>query len=134
MEAPLCPVIAQPLEGSAKSNWVTPSAAPPLRSKLSFPGRICQDFAPSDEAHRFAVSYFSKLKRKSLVSSELLNIKGVGRMVYKNLMDSLGSVENVKNAPVNQLLGIKGVNKTVAQNIYDYFHNDRANSFNLPIK
>ncbi|MCL4322129.1 MAG: excinuclease ABC subunit UvrC [Deltaproteobacteria bacterium] len=87
-----------------------------------------------DEAHRFAVSYFSKLKRKSLVSSELLNIKGVGRMVYKNLMDSLGSVENVKNAPVNQLLGIKGVNKTVAQNIYDYFHNDRANSFNLPIK
>ncbi len=87
-----------------------------------------------DEAHRFAVSYFSKLKRKSLVSSELLNIKGVGRTVYKNLMDSLGSVENVKNASINQLSDIKGVNKTAAQNIYDYFHNDLANSFNLPIK
>ena len=87
-----------------------------------------------DEAHRFAVSYFSKLKRKSLVSSELLNIKGVGRTVYKNLMDSLGSVENVKNASLVRLSDIKGVNKMAARNIYDYFHNDRANSFNLPIK
>ena len=77
-----------------------------------------------DEAHRFAISYFSKLKRKSLVSSELLNIKGVGKEIYKNLMDSLDSVENVKKASTAQLLSVKGVNKMVAKNIYNYFHNN----------
>ncbi|MCL4542169.1 MAG: excinuclease ABC subunit UvrC [Deltaproteobacteria bacterium] len=77
-----------------------------------------------DEAHRFAVSYFSKLKRKSIVSSELLNIEGIGKEIYKNLMDSLGSVEDVKKASITQLSSVKGLNKTVAKNIYDYFHNN----------
>ncbi|MHB8232885.1 MAG: excinuclease ABC subunit UvrC [bacterium] len=75
-----------------------------------------------DEAHRFAVSYFSKIKTKSLVTSELLNIDGVGKRIYMNLMNSMGSVGNIKNASIAELSGVKGVNEKVAKNIYRYFH------------
>ncbi len=75
-----------------------------------------------DEAHRFAVSYFSKIKTKSLVTSELLNIDGVGKMIYGNLIKSLGSVENIKKAAIDELAAVKGVNNKTAKNIYDYFH------------
>ncbi len=75
-----------------------------------------------DEAHRFAVSYFSNIKTKSLVTSELLNINGVGKKIYVSLINALGSVENIKNAPIERLSGVKNVNKKVAKNIYNHFH------------
>jgi len=75
-----------------------------------------------DEAHRFAVSYFSKIKAKSLVTSELLNISGVGKSIYGSLINNFGSVENIKKALPEELASVKGVNKKTAKNIYDYFH------------
>jgi len=75
-----------------------------------------------DEAHRFAVAYYSKLKRKSLVASELLNISGVGEKTYKSLIVNMGSVDYIKNTSIIELASVKGVNKTVAKNIFNYFH------------
>ncbi len=75
-----------------------------------------------DEAHRFAVSYFSKIKTKSLITSDLLNIEGVGKKIYGNLIKELGSVENIKKSSIEELTAVEGVNKTAAKNIYDYFH------------
>ena len=75
-----------------------------------------------DEAHRFAVSYFSKIKTKSLITSDLLNIDGVGKKIYGNLIKELGSVENIKKSSIEELTAVEGVNKTAAKNIYDYFH------------
>ena len=77
-----------------------------------------------DEAHRFAVSYFSKIKAKSLITSDLLNIGGVGKKIYGNLIKELGSVENIKKSSVEELSAVKGVNKTAAKNIYGYFHSN----------
>jgi excinuclease ABC subunit C len=74
-----------------------------------------------DEAHRFAVSYFSKIKTKSLTTSELLNINGVGNKTYINLIGSMGSVENIKNASMEMLAAVNGVSKRAAKNVYDYF-------------
>ncbi len=75
-----------------------------------------------DEAHRFAVSYFSKIKSKSLITSDLLKIKGVGKKIYFNLIKEIGSIDNIKKSSIEELLCVKGVNKTTAKNIYDYFH------------
>ena len=75
-----------------------------------------------DEAHRFAVSYFSKIKTKSLITSDLLNIDGVGKKIYGNLIKELGSIERIKKSSVEELTAVEGVNKTTAKNIYDYFH------------
>ena len=77
-----------------------------------------------DEAHRFAVSYFSKIKAKSLITSDLLNIGGVGKKIYGNLIKELGSVENIKKSSIEELTAVKGVNKTAAKNIYGYFHSN----------
>ncbi|MGC8554502.1 MAG: excinuclease ABC subunit UvrC [Candidatus Acidulodesulfobacterium sp.] len=77
-----------------------------------------------DEAHRFAVSYFSKLKTKSLITSDLLNIGGVGKKIYGNLIKELGSVENIKKSSIEELSAVEGVNKTTAKKIYDYFHSN----------
>ena len=77
-----------------------------------------------DEAHRFAVSYFSKIKAKSLITSDLLNIGGVGKKIYGNLIKELGSVESIKKCSIEELSAIEGVNKTTAKNIYDYFHSN----------
>jgi excinuclease ABC subunit C len=78
-----------------------------------------------DEAHRFAVSYYSKIKTKSLITSELLNIDGVGKIIYGSLIKSLGSVENIRKASADELAAVKGINKKTAKNIYDYFHNPK---------
>ncbi len=75
-----------------------------------------------DEAHRFAVSYFSKVKTKSLITSELLNINGVGKIIYGSLINNLGSVDNIKKASMDELAAVKGVRKKTAEKIYDYFH------------
>lgn len=83
-----------------------------------------------DEAHRFAVSYHSGLKRKALVTSELLQIKGVGPAVYKLILRELGSAGAVKKASLEDISGIKGINKNIAQKIYDYFREQGANMEN----
>ena len=75
-----------------------------------------------DEAHRFAVSYFSKIKTKSLITSDLLNIDGVGKRIYGNLIKEFESVENIKKSSIEELTAVEGVNKATAKNIYDYFH------------
>ncbi|MFW0884984.1 excinuclease ABC subunit UvrC [Candidatus Acidulodesulfobacterium sp. H_13] len=75
-----------------------------------------------DEAHRVALTYFSKLKTKSLITSELLNIDGVGKKTYINLTVGLGSIENIKNSSIEELSAVKGISKKAARNIYDYFN------------
>ena len=75
-----------------------------------------------DEAHRFAVSYFSNIKSKSLVSSDLFNIGGVGKKIYGNLIKKLVSVENIKKSSIAELAEVDSVNKATAKKIYDYFN------------
>ncbi len=75
-----------------------------------------------DEAHRFALTYFSKLRTKSLITSELLNIDGVGKKTYINLTVGLGGIENIKNSSLEELSAVKGISKKTARNIHDYFN------------
>ncbi|MCL4546521.1 MAG: excinuclease ABC subunit UvrC [Deltaproteobacteria bacterium] len=74
-----------------------------------------------DEAHRFAITFHSSLKRKSVVTSELINIKGVGLESYKKLLDSFGDVNKIKQLSIEELS--KCVNSRVAKIIYEHFNN-----------
>lgn len=73
-----------------------------------------------DETHRFAVKSFHIKHKNSSLKSELLNIKGIGEVKKNKLMYEFKSVENIKNAGVDELL--KAVDKKTAENVYDYFH------------
>ncbi|MBE5883906.1 MAG: excinuclease ABC subunit UvrC [Lachnospiraceae bacterium] len=74
-----------------------------------------------DEAHRFAIEYHRSLRSKTQVKSVLDDIPGVGPARRKALMRHFKSLEDIKNATVEQLLQLSEMNERVAQDIYDFF-------------
>ena len=75
-----------------------------------------------DEAHRFAIEYHRSLRLKSQVHSVLDDIEGIGPARRKALMRRFGSLENIKNAGVEELSQTESFNKRVAQQVYDFLH------------
>lgn len=74
-----------------------------------------------DEAHRFAIEYHRSLRSKSQVKSVLDDIPGVGPARRKALMRHFKSLEEIKNATVEQLLEIPEMNERTAQEIVSFF-------------
>ncbi|MBD5135457.1 MAG: excinuclease ABC subunit UvrC [Lachnospiraceae bacterium] len=75
-----------------------------------------------DEAHRFAIEFHRSLRSKAQVHSILDDIEGIGKTRRKSLMKEFKSLENIKNASVDELKKIPAMNETVAQKVYDFFH------------
>ena len=75
-----------------------------------------------DEAHRFAIEYHRSLRSKSQVKSVLDDIEGVGPTRRKALMKHFQSLENIRNASVEELSEIDGMNKKTAEAVYLFFH------------
>ena len=61
-------------------------------------------------------------KLKTLKTSSLEKIKGIGEKKARAILLKFGTLEAVKNASVEQLSEIKGVNSKDAENVYNYFH------------
>lgn len=76
-----------------------------------------------EEVHRFAISYHRNLRSKKMLSSELLKIGGIGKEKAKELMLNFKSIDNIKNASINELATVKGISTVNATKIYEYFHN-----------
>lgn len=74
-----------------------------------------------DEAHRFALSYHHKLRKRVATDSILKEIKGVGPKRYKELIDCFGSLEDIRRAGIKELTKVDSINEKTAQNIKDYF-------------
>jgi len=74
-----------------------------------------------DEAHRFAINYHRSLRDKKLFKSVLDDIKGVGDKRKKALLKSFGTVDNIKNASVEELSQVEGMNMNVAKEVYNFF-------------
>lgn len=74
-----------------------------------------------DEAHRFALKYHKTLRRKKLKKSLLDNITGIGEKRKKLLINSFGSIKNMKNKTLEELNAVLK-NKTVAEEVYNYLH------------
>jgi len=74
-----------------------------------------------DEAHRFAITFHRKLRRKRNLESELDKIFGIGKIRRENLLKKFGSVEKIKSATLEELLQADGMNKTAAENIKKFF-------------
>ena len=65
-----------------------------------------------DEAHRFAITFHRKLRRKRNLESELDKISGIGKNRRENLLKKFGSVEKIKSATLEELFQVDGMNKT----------------------
>ena len=75
-----------------------------------------------DEAHRFAIEYHRSLRSKTQVKSVLDDIPGVGPARRKALMRHFKSLEEIKNATVEELMELPEMNGKIAQEIYLFFH------------
>lgn len=57
-----------------------------------------------DEVHRFAISYHHNLRSKSLTTSFLDEIDGIGPKRKEKLLKIFGSVKKIKEAPIDELV------------------------------
>ena len=81
-----------------------------------------------DEAHRFAIEYHRSLRSKSQVKSVLDDIPGIGEVRRKALMRHFKSIEDIKNAEVEELLQVDGINHPQAEAIYTFFRKQEQSS------
>ena len=75
-----------------------------------------------DEAHRFAIEYHRNLRSKTQVRSVLDEIEGIGPTRRKALMKRFQSLENIRNASVEELAATEGMNQKAAEAVSVFFH------------
>lgn len=70
-----------------------------------------------DEAHRFAVAYHRKLRRKRAGRSPLEEIPGVGKKLAQRLIERFGGLNKIRGATAAQIAQVKGVSKGLAETV-----------------
>lgn len=73
-----------------------------------------------DEAHRFAITAHRRRRDKMGIASQLDGIPGIGKAKRIALLRSLGSIDDIRDASIEELTSISGINEKLAQSIKDY--------------
>jgi len=72
-----------------------------------------------DEAHRFAITFHRLRRDKRTITTELLEIDGIGKLLADKLLISFGSVSEIKKASAEEIAKIIGTKK--AETVFAYF-------------
>jgi excinuclease ABC subunit C len=110
-----------PAAGLAKENEeiFIPGRSKPVVLPRSSPGlQLLQRLR--DEAHRFALGYHQRLRKKQTFASALDSIPGIGPKRRRALIRQFGSVKAIKEASVEELASVKGITKGLAEKIREY--------------
>ena len=75
-----------------------------------------------DTVHETAITYHRKLRDNDITKSELDEIKGIGKVKKQELLKHFGSIEQIKNATLNELMQVKGITKEIASEIIMKFN------------
>jgi excinuclease ABC subunit C len=75
-----------------------------------------------DEAHRFAITYHRNLRGRSMTSSVLDGIPGVGETRRKQLVRHFGSARKAAQASLQELEQVHGLGPQLAKVVYDHLH------------
>ncbi|HMQ01645.1 MAG TPA: helix-hairpin-helix domain-containing protein, partial [Candidatus Doudnabacteria bacterium] len=67
-----------------------------------------------DEAHRFGITFHKSLRSKQAVKSALDTIPGIGPKTKKLLKQKIGTVEQIRRAPIEELAKLIGKTKAEA--------------------
>ena len=73
-----------------------------------------------DEAHRFAISYFTKVHRRKAFASALDNIPGIGPKRKSALLRQFGSVQRIREATIEELTAATGMSHDQAKNVKEF--------------
>jgi len=110
--------IALPLASLAKENEeiFLPRRRAPVVLPKSSPGlQLLQRLR--DEAHRFAISYFTSVHRKKTFTSALDGIPGIGPRRKSALLRQFGSVSRIREASVEELAAATGLSREQASRV-----------------
>ena len=70
-----------------------------------------------DEAHRFAITYHRRLRRKQTVISQLDGVPGIGPKRRSALLKHFGSIEAIRNASVEELAAVPSMTRKAAEQL-----------------
>ena len=73
-----------------------------------------------DEAHRFGLAYNRQRRTSRVITSELLNIPGIGPGRRRALLERFGSLAGVKTASVAELAAVPGFSRTLAERVLEH--------------
>ena len=76
-----------------------------------------------EEVHRYSIGRMTQAKRKTVKTSSLTKIEGIGPAKAKSLLSAFGGYNGVKNASAEALSAVKGINSTDVIRIRAYFDN-----------
>ena len=74
-----------------------------------------------EEVHRYSIGRMTQAKRKTVKTSSLTKIEGIGPSKAKALLAAFGGYNGVKNASAEALKAVKGINSTDILRIRAYF-------------
>lgn len=78
-----------------------------------------------EEVHRYTVGRMENAKRKTLKTSVLTKINGIGDAKAKKLLKAFGSVTAVRNATCEELCAVAGISARDADTIFSYYHEQK---------
>lgn len=90
---------------------------PLLLSKKSPTLKVIQQ--ARNEAHRFAIEFHRLLRSKKYISTQLTNIKGIGKKTAELLLTTFGSVEKIKATPQAALE--THIGKAATRKLFNHF-------------
>ena len=77
-----------------------------------------------EEVHRYSVSRMTNAKRKTLRTSSLEKIKGIGPAKAKILLKAFGSLAAVRSADRDALAAVQGISKADAEAVWRHTHDN----------
>ena len=77
-----------------------------------------------EEVHRFTVSKMDSSKRRTLKTSSLEKIEGIGPTKARKLLAHFKTISALKEATIEQIAGVKGISLSDATKIFNYFRQE----------
>ncbi|HEX7021751.1 MAG TPA: helix-hairpin-helix domain-containing protein, partial [Trueperaceae bacterium] len=90
---------------------IVPESHPALRMLINI----------RDEAHRTAVGYNRKRRGAAMTKSVLEDVPGIGPKRRDALLAHFSSVDQLRDAPLDELAGVPGVGRTAAVALKEFF-------------
>ncbi|UCC90250.1 MAG: excinuclease ABC subunit UvrC [Dehalococcoidia bacterium] len=73
-----------------------------------------------DEAHRFAIGYYQRIRKRETFASALDTIPGIGPKRKRALLKQFGSVQGIRQASEEELATTKGMTQSLAKRVKEY--------------
>lgn len=74
-----------------------------------------------DEAHRFAITFHKQKRSKKMIESSLEKIPNVGKQRMELLLRHFGTINDIKNATIEELMQVKGISEKIAKEIIEFY-------------